>query len=461
MQAISLGREALAPTRPAQLALFPETAAVNQRNHLEIGGCDLVEVAREFGTPLYLFDEVTLRARCREFQHEFSRRYPQVTILYACKAFINRALASLFKDEGLGLDVVSGGEMSIAHSIDFPMERVYFHGNNKSEEELRLALQWGVGRIVVDNLYELGLLQRLAVAEGITVPILLRLSPGVEAHTHTYTTTGITDSKFGFPMVTGQAWQAVSQAISAQNLRLLGLHFHLGSPIFELGPYREAIGSVLEFAAQMHREEGLLLEEFSPGGGFAVQYTLDTPAPSVAQYAEAITSTLLECCQKLGLVPPRLILEPGRAIIARAGVALYSLGAIKEIPGVRKYASLDGGMADNIRPALYSARYEALLANRIGAEGREKVTLAGKFCESGDILIKDIKLPPLAPGDLVAIPVSGAYALAMASNYNASLRPPILLVKEGRARLIRRRESYEDLMRCDLLEASNVEAHRA
>jgi diaminopimelate decarboxylase len=433
-----------------KLSLFPQTAGVNNKNHLMVGGCGTVELAATFATPLYIFDEITLRSKCLEYRQEFSHRYPDTMVIYACKAFINPALARLFQEEGLGLDVVSAGEISIAKSVTFPLERVYFHGNNKAKEELKLALEWGIGRIVVDNFPELRLLSRLAEERGKAQDILLRLSPGVDPHTHKYITTGVLDSKFGFPIATGQAEEAVTKAIAASSLNLVGLHFHLGSSIFEVKPYVEAIEILLRFAAEMKARHGFELKEFSPGGGFAIQYQLDSPPPSTSDYAEAITSALLDQSSKLKLSPPRLIIEPGRGIVGQAGIALYSVGGTKEIPGIRKYIFVDGGIGDNIRPALYGAKYEALLANKAREAETEQVTVAGKFCESGDILIKDVYLPRVEEGDILAMPVCGAYSLPMASNYNASLKPAIVLVKEGQAHLIRRRETYEDLIRCDL-----------
>ena len=431
-------------------SIFPDTAQVSSEGHLVIGDCDTVKLAAEFGTPLYIFDEATLRSKCAEFTEEFTRRYADTQVVYACKAFINRALAMIFKEEGLGLDVVSGGELGVARSAGFPLEKVYFHGSNKGPEELQLAIKWGVGRIVVDNYYELSLLNEIAGEAGVVCEILLRLSPGIDPHTHRHTATGIVDSKFGFPIVTGQGEEALLQAMAAPNLNLIGLHVHLGSPIFEFEPYKEAVGAVLEFAAGMKRKHGFELKEFSPGGGFAIQYTRDVPAPRVADYAEVIVATFSSKCESSGLPLPRLIVEPGRSMVGKAGVALYTVGAIKDIPGVRKYVSVDGGMADNIRPPLYGSRYEAVIANRVGEAEAEKVTIAGKFCESGDVLLWDISLPRISPGDLLAIPASGAYCLSMASNYNLSLKPAIVLVKGGKTRLIRRRETYDDLVSCDL-----------
>lgn len=430
------------------LSLFPPTTQIDRKSHLIIGGCDAVALASEFGTPLYIFDEATLRGKCAEYREEFGRRYPDSLIIYACKAFINRALAQIFNEEGFGLDVVSGGELSIARSVGFPMEKVYFHGNNKSREELELAIHCGVGRVVVDNFHELSLLKKLAKEAGINQGILLRLSPGVDPHTHAYVSTGDSDSKFGFPMT--QAEEAIAQSMSCRNLELDGLHFHIGSQICELESYRKAIAVLLQFAAEMKTKYEFNLNELNVGGGLAITYSEDSPAPTIAELAQIITSSILQEAKVLGVEPPRLILEPGRSIVGQAGVALYTAGAIKEIAGVRKYVSIDGGMADNIRPALYQAEYEAVVADKMESDS-ERVTIAGKFCESADILITDIYLPKLEPGDIIAVPCCGAYCLSMASNYNASLMPAIVLVKDGKARLIRRRQSYEDLMSHDIV----------
>jgi diaminopimelate decarboxylase len=434
-----------------ELTLFPLMTKVNEQAHLIIGGCDVVDLVSEFGTPLYLFDESTLRHRCCEFKDEFCKYHPDTLVIYASKAFLNRALALILKEEDLGLDVVSGGELSIAHSVDFPLDKVYFHGNNKTPEELKLALDLGVGKIVVDNFYELELLNRLARKRGIDQNILLRLSPGVDPHTHQYTTTGTIESKFGFPLATGQAEEAVNRASSASNLNLLGLHFHLGSPVSEIQPYELAIELALGFARGMSQKFGFDLREFDIGGGFAVPYTVDSVVPTVADYARVVTGKLDSLISELGLSRPRLIVEPGRAIVAQAGVALYKVGAVKEIPGIKRYVCVDGGISDNIRPALYGAKYEALVANRALESERNIVTIAGKLCESGDILVKDVNLAAVRPGDVIAIPVCGAYSIPMSSNYNAIPRPAIVMVNQGRARLIRRRETYQDLMSLDLI----------
>ncbi|MDE2787479.1 MAG: diaminopimelate decarboxylase [Chloroflexota bacterium] len=429
--------------------VFPDTTDTNSVGHLTIGGCDAVELVEQYGTPLYVLDESTLRSRCRQFAGAFATRYPNAQAVYASKAYINPALARIFAEEGLGLDVVSGGELAVAMAGDVPLERVYFHGNNKTPAELEEAVAAGIGRVVVDSFHELDLLERICSEAGKSQDILVRVSPGIDPHTHAYTTTGIIDSKFGFSIQTGDAEKAIQQAVAAPHLNLQGLHFHLGSPIFELEPYQAATDLVLRFAAGL-REQGLNLQEFSPGGGFAIAYTRNDRPPAPDDYAEAIVGTLTATCDELGMEPPALVIEPGRSIIGPAGVALYRIGAIKEIPGVRTYVSVDGGMGDNIRPALYQASYEVLSANRPAAEPDATVTIAGKYCESGDVLASDILLPAPAAGDVIAIPAAGAYCPSMASNYNLNPRPPIVLVNDGQSRLIRRRESYADMMLCDL-----------
>lgn len=430
--------------------MLPTTAQLTGDGHLSVGGCDLVDLAREWGTPLYVFDEETLRGQCRAFLQAFRSRYPNTAVAYAAKAYLGRALAAIVAQEGLDLDVVSGGELAIAASVHFPPERIHFHGNNKSEQELAEALDYGIARVIVDNLHELHLLNGLAQARGVRQRILLRVSPGVDPHTHRLTTTGTTDTKFGFSIVTGQAEHAVRQALDTPGVELVGVHAHLGSPIFETEPFAEAVDVVFDFASRMRRAHKFELQEFSPGGGFAVNYTEADDAPSPDEYAEIVCSHVKDGCAKHGLADPRMFIEPGRSIVARAGIALYTVGSSKDIPDVRRYVSVDGGMADNIRPALYESKYAAIVANKPLAARSERVTIAGKYCESGDALLRDIDLPPLEPGDVLVTPASGAYALAMASNYNASLRPAVVLVADGEAKLMRRRETYEDLMRADV-----------
>lgn len=433
---------------PRLLDILPLTAQVTSRGHLSIGGCDAVDLVSRFGSPLYVFDETSLRRQCSEFKGEFGRRYPNSLVIYASKAFTNPMLVSLVDSEGLGLDVVSGGELAVARAVKFPAERIYFHGNNKSRRELEEAVDYRLGRVVLDGMQEAALLNEVASARGVIQDVLVRVNPGVDAHTHSHITTGVVDSKFG--ILLEQAEDMLKSVACSSNLNLLGLHCHIGSQVFEVEPYLRAVDVMLELAADMHQKTGFELMEFSPGGGFGVQYLMDAPAPPVSVYAEAITSRVAERCGELGLTLPRLVLEPGRAIVGRAGVALYTIGNSKDIPGVRRYISVDGGMGDNIRPALYEAKYEAMVANRTDAPATEKVTISGRYCESGDILVKDAMLPAVETGDIVAIPVSGAYAPPLASNYNSVPRPAMVMVSEGRAKLMRRRETYQDMMARDL-----------
>jgi diaminopimelate decarboxylase len=426
------------------------TVTVNDQANLTLGGIDVVDLLTEYGSPLYVFDEATLRTMCRQFVSEFATLYPKSKVLYASKAFVNPALVQLVTDEGLGMDVVSAGEVAIAKAGGAEPANLYFHGNNKTSEELDYSLDEGVGRFVIDSFYELDLLNEKARARGMTQDVLLRLSPSVDPHTHVMTTTGILDSKFGFSIETGDAATAIRQALDAPNLNLIGIHFHLGSPIFELEPYSIAVDAILTYLAPF-KDEGLVLEEFSPGGGFAIGYLRDRLPPLVGAYAEAITTAMKARCADLGFGEPTLVIEPGRSIVGRAGVALYTVGAIKDIPTVRKYVSLDGGMGDNIRPALYDAAYEAVVANRMDEPPAEVVTLAGKYCESSDVLVKDVKLPRIESGDVIAIPASGAYAPSMASVYNLNPRPAMVMVKDGEAKLIRRRETFADMMLQDVV----------
>jgi diaminopimelate decarboxylase len=375
--------------------VLPITAGVSETGHLLVGGCDAVELAGDFGTPLYIFDEETLRSQCRAFIGAFRARYPDTAVAYAAKAYLGRALAAIVAQEGMDLDVVSGGELAIAASVNFPADRIHFHGNNKSELELREALDYGIARVVIDNFHEMQLLNGLAQARGIRQKVLLRLSPGIDPHTHHKTTTGTLDNKFGIPMFAPmasdgeqgitQAEAAVRQAMDMTGLELVGLHVHLGSPIFELEPYTRAVDIICGFAAKMQNKLGMLLREFSPGGCFAVAYTADQRPPSPEDYAGAIVPPLQAACERYGLPLPRLFIEPGRSIVARSGVALYTVGSSKDVPDVRRYVSVDGGMADNIRPAMYDSKYSAVVANRVLDERVERVTIAGKYCESGDI----------------------------------------------------------------------------
>ncbi len=427
------------------LKTFPPGAGINDAGHLTLAGCDALALAEEYGTPLYVYDENAVRARCREFLREFRSRAPETAVLYAGKAFTSLAMFRLVAEEGLGLDVVSAGEIAYARAAGFPMNRVSFAGNNKSAAELELALEAGVGTVVVDNVTELRTLA--GVTRGRRVNILLRLTPGVDPATHRYNTTGTADSKFGVPR---PGWdEAVRAALAADDLDLLGLHFHLGSGLYDVAPYREAIDVVMDYAAAAGAL-GLEVGTLSAGGGFAARYAADHEPPPIAAYAEGIVAALREACGRHGLPVPSLVVEPGRSIVAQYGVALYSVGVVKEVPGIRTYVNVDGGMADNIRYPLYGYVQEAVVAGRPAAPGDRTVRVTGKYCESGDILIPEISLPDPRPGDVLAVAGSGAYAVPMASNYNGSYRPAIVFVKDGRARLVRRRETIADLTGRDM-----------
>ena len=423
---------------------------INDQGHLEIGGCDTVELAERFSTPLYVLDEQYFRQNCRNYYRAFIEKYDG-EVLYAAKTLLTLAICRIIAEEGLSLDVVSGGELYTAQKARFPMERVYFHGNNKSADELKLALECKVGRIIVDNGYELLLLNELAGEAGVQVKIMLRLTPGVEAHTHEYIKTGQIDSKFGIVIENGQAMEVIKQALALENVRLTGLHCHIGSQIFEMQSYAHAAEVMLGFTALVHRETGWMPEEMNFGGGLGIYYTsIDDPQP-VSTYADLLMQTVQTLAASHGLVVPKVLVEPGRSISGPAGTTLYTVGSVKEIPGIRKYVAVDGGMVDNPRPALYQSCYEALLANRADLSPEEKVSIAGKCCESGDMLIWDIELPAPVSGDILAVSSTGAYNYSMSMNYNRLPRPAMVLVGDGAADIIVARETYDDLIRNDLV----------
>jgi diaminopimelate decarboxylase len=432
------------------LSLFPPGTRVERGGQLWLGDCRATALAEEYGTPLYILDRACLQERCQLYRRLLEAGYPgQAHVAYASKAGLNLALAQLFAGQGLGLDVVSGGELFVARQAGFPADRICLHGNNKSQSELAMALDEGVGRIVVDNLHELDLLAGLAEARGRRVRIWLRLCPGIDVHTHVYRKTGLLDSKFGFSLETGAAEDALLRALERPALDVVGLHAHIGSQILDPEPFCETVAKLLDFAAAMRAGHGWELRELSPGGGWGLPHSPADPAPALEDYLRRLGEAVVTGCHRLGLPLPRLTVEPGRSIIGPAGVALYRVGARKEIPGVRTYVAIDGGMADNIRPALYGAEYTAMVANKADQPAGELVTIAGRYCESADILIRDIELPRLEAGDLLAVPMAGAYCLSLASNYNLALRPAVVLLYQGRAHLIQRRENNHDLIARD------------
>ncbi len=440
------------------MPLFPLTTRANASDHLEIGGCDTVALAREFGTPLYVYDDAHLRDGARTVRAAFESRWRNSLILYATKAYYSPYLARLFKDAGLGIDVTSAGELEIARRVGLPPDKIYLHGNNKTPAEIRAALALGVEHIVVDNLDEIDLLARLAAETNVTPRVLLRLAPALDPHTHRYLATGIAESKFGLPIATGHALQAARLVTRhSPRLTLVGLHVHIGSQIFDLEPYRSALHLLLDFAAELRDAVGLQVRELDLGGGWGVAYTEEQPTLSVDAVADAMISALQVSAFKfqassLNVQPEtwnlKLVIEPGRALVAQSAVALYTVGAVKEV-GARTYVSVDGGMGDNIRPALYGARYTARVANRMNAAATMRVAIAGRYCEQGDILVEEVTLPRVAIGDVIAMPCAGAYQIPMASNYNWMPRPAVIAVRDGNARVIRRRETLDDMLGCE------------
>ncbi|MCC2686881.1 MAG: lysA, partial [Paenibacillaceae bacterium] len=427
------------------------TSKINDQGHLEIGGCDCTELARRFATPLYVMDEALIRRKAKEFMEAFNASGMKFQVAYASKAFCVKAMCRLADEEGLSLDVVSDGELYTALEAGFPAERIHFHGNNKTHEEIAMGIDAGIGCFVVDNFVELRLLNAIAGDKGRKVKILLRIAPGVEAHTHEYISTGQTDSKFGFDLGNGSAFEAASEASKMANLELLGMHSHIGSSIFEVEGFEMAAEKSAQFAIQVYRELGHQLRVVNLGGGFGIRYIEgDTPLP-IATYVRAITDAVKRLFGEAQLPLPEIWVEPGRSLVGDAGTTLYTVGTHKDIPGVRKYVAVDGGMTDNPRPALYESRYEGILANRATEAPQEIVSIAGKCCESGDMLIWDINLPRVENGDLLAVSCTGAYNYAMASNYNRIRRPAVVFVKDGQADVVVRRESFSDIVGNDCI----------
>ncbi len=430
---------------PTLVDLLPLGAAVDATGCLTLGGVSVAELAARFGTPLYVYDDGTIRAACRAYRDVFTTEQVGNSVHYASKAYLAPWLCRLLGEEGMDLDVVSGGEWFIAQAAGFPAAPMRLHGNNKGVDELRLAMDAGAGCIVVDNHDELRLLAEMAEAAGRRVPVLLRLSPGVEAHTHEYLQTGLLDSKFGLPIATGDALQAVQYVMKAAALDLRGYHMHVGTGLTALEAITEGVRRVVQFAQEARAQTGYWPREISAGGGLGIAYLRGEHAPSVRALGDAIARGLT------GAEPrPAVSVEPGRSIVGRAGVALYTVGTRKRIAGVRDYVSVDGGMADNIRPALYRAEYTALAATRMNDRAVAPVTVAGRYCESGDILVRDAPLPALEPGDLLAIPAAGAYCLPLSSQYNGALRPAVVVVRDGEARLVQRRGVFTDLLTYDV-----------
>lgn len=424
---------------------------VNEKGHLTIGGCDTLELAKEYGTPLYVLDENTIRNTMRSYVNSFKKYYNGNGMpLYASKALSCKELCRIAKEENIGLDVVSGGEIYTALHADFPMEKVHFHGNNKTADEIRFALKSKVGKFVVDNLYELELLNQIAAEMGVTANISFRIKPGVDAHTHNFIRTGQIDSKFGFALETGEAYNAVKEALKLDNVCLKELHCHIGSQIFDIEPFVSAAEIMIDFMGKIKSELDVVISELNLGGGFGIMYTNDDEPVPYENYMEKVSVAVKSKCAEYDLPVPFIFIEPGRSIVGEAGITLYTVGGKKEIPNVRTYVSVDGGMTDNIRYALYQSAYTVLNAGKANVEPDESVTVAGKCCESGDLVQEHTKVAKVDVGDTLAVLSTGAYNYSMASNYNRIPRPAMVMVKDGKSRIIIKRESYEDLIKNDI-----------
>lgn len=421
----------------------------NEKGNLEISGCDAVELAKKYGTPLYVMDEVTLRKIAREYKDAFSS-YKKVNMMYASKALMTSQIAKILHEEGFGFDVVSGGEIFTIHNAKVDMNYATFNGNNKTYDEIELALNLNVGRISVDNFYEIKLLDEIAKKKNKVQKILLRITPGIECHTHEYIQTGHLDSKFGFDLT--QIDEAVNLIKNeCKNLEIKGLHAHIGSQIFETQVYYDEIGVLIKELKRINEVHNLNLDEMNIGGGLGITYTNEDCPPSVYELADVILKSIKENCAKYNFDEPVLYIEPGRSIVGTSGVTLYTIGSYKQVPKGRKYIAVDGGMADNPRPSMYGAKYLAEIANKKENETFEKVTVAGRFCESGDILIKDIELNSPETGDILCVYNTGAYGYSMSSNYNRVLKPAMVLVNCGQSDIIIKRETYEQLVQNDVL----------
>lgn len=432
-----------------------DTLKINELGHLELGGADCVELARRFGTPVYVFDEAHIRAMMRVYRDTLRKHYgDNGMVLYASKAFSCKAIYRIADEEQIGVDVVSGGELYTALQANFPPEKIYMHGNNKLDYEIGEALDAGIRCIVADAYSELDKIEAESEKRGIVTRVLLRINPGVEAHTHAFVQTANTDSKFGFSLANGEAERATAYALPKRHLHLEGYHCHIGSQIFEKQSFALAVEKVMCFAARMKEERGFVLETLNMGGGFGIWYTDEDrklPANGYAEYLETLIQTVKTTAQAHDLPLPYLLLEPGRSIVGEAGITLYTVGAIKDIPDVRKYVAIDGGMFDNPRYALYQSKYTPVLANRANEPCTETVSIAGKCCESGDLIAVDVRLPKAQSGDILAVLSTGAYNYSMAMNYNRNKIPPCVLVSDGVAEYIVKPQDYADIVRNDVL----------
>lgn len=431
--------------------------SINSENHLVIGQHDTVELAKKFGTPLYVLDEDLMRDNCRAYKNAIDTYYDgHGLVLFASKALCTMYTGRLVAEEGLGADVVSGGELYTLYKAGFPMEKVFFHGNNKTPDEIELALNCGVGHIVVDNKYELELLNRIANEKNVNQRILFRIKPGIDAHTHDFVKTGQIDSKFGVALENGEAYEIHKLALSMSNIQIDGVHCHIGSQIFDVEPFCEAAKVMIGFIADLYDKLGIKVNILNLGGGFGIKYTATDDPIAPSEYIHKVTNVVKELAQEKGIDLPFLVFEPGRSIVASAGITLYTVGCVKEIENVRTYVSIDGGMCDNPRYILYGSKYTAVLANNASAEPVAPITIAGKCCESGDLIQEHVMMPQIHVGDTLAVLATGAYNYSMSSNYNRIPRPPIVAVSGNEAKIIVKRETYDDLIKNDILEEVRV-----
>lgn len=426
-----------------------EELKVNEKGHLVIDGMDACDLAAKYKTPLYVMEEKKIRQVCRGFKQTFADMDAEGDVLFAAKAFLTTAMCKIIQSEGLGMDLVSEGEAYTAFHAGFPMERTYFHGNNKTPEGLRMVMEWGVGTIVVDGLPEIDMIDRYAKELNKRQRVIVRVKPGVEAHTHDYIKTGVTDCKFGFGVFDNTAMEAAEQLLSAANIDLVGLHCHIGSQIFELEPFEDTVGIMTDFVLALERKFGCKLNEINFGGGFGIHYVAGDKPLAPEEYVKVIIRAMQAQCEQKGIGKMRVVIEPGRSVVGEAGTTLYTIGTIKDIPDVRKYVSVDGGMTDNPRPALYQAKYTAVVANKANVPATDRVSVAGRCCESGDMLIWDALLAPAEPGDILAIFSTGAYNYSMASNYNKIPHAAVVLVNGDRSDLMVERQTLSQLAQND------------
>lgn len=427
------------------------TMKKNQNGNLEIGKCDVVDLAKEYGTPLYVIDEDLVRRNCRTFKENFKGDKIETEVIYASKAFLNLAICKVIEEEGLSLDVVSGGELYTAIRSNFPLSRVYMHGNNKTEEELKLAIESNIGRIVVDNRYELELIQELCNELDKNIDVLLRVNPGVDAHTHEYIQTSKNDSKFGESIFSEDIYEVIKSFMKSDRVTLRGFHCHIGSQIFQETSFYMSVSVMIDFISRVKEKCDFVTRELNMGGGFGVYYSEGDSPIELGNFLSNMVVSTKEECEKRNLTIPKIMIEPGRSIIANAGTTLYKIGGTKKTYGEKNYIFVDGGMTDNIRTALYDAKYEAVVANKLESNENIEYTIAGKCCESGDIIIKDIVLPEVKRNDILAVLSTGAYNYTMASNYNRIPKPAVIFVKDGIARLTVKRETYEDILKNDII----------